>query len=581
MFSLDRSSKLICGELSEEQCQLLFTQSLLFKQLKNTSLESSEYKFSNTSLAYEILSQLDIYKPVDDAFFKDRTGAVVKDSNAFLGLVNDNEYCAKHRLYFTEHSDVLFKEINFILEWSPKTLIRSKVIPPVGLDAQPYINIKMAKEERAKPTYDLLPSINSFFTANWMFLNSEIGKHFSCLTQVSSQIPGSGKLARKDYIVDAINDYVVKFQNRPHCMNHEKFFPKSWILYKKDQCEEFFRAFNSLEYKQLKEEKTIVYIRKIGIGEHRGVGVQPVNEEEEADLRKVYKNGANCGKVDKNYVIQRYIYNPLLLNGNKFDFRMYLLIASTNPVIGYYHDGFLRVSLAAYDVTSDDKKVLLTNLALSEQIYADAKQGNSFEGRSVEELKLAQQWSLERLRGYLLEQGIISDPEWLDNYLRPEFKKAMVHLLRLSSPFYLENSSIYELYGVDFMLDTDLNLWFIEANSGPAFDGYSRPMEKFIIKMLQDHFEVVHGLLRSRMKRIVQFVNKLDENEKMTFDEDGRVVIKSLEQEREAFRRITRNYFEKEFGIKPTNGFSKIFDENLIGTKAYQGLIPEECLKLL
>ena len=71
---------------------------------------------------------------------------------------------------------------------------------------------------------------------------------------------------------------------------------------------------------------------------------------------------------------------------------------------------------------------------------------------------------------------------------------------------------MYELFGVDFMLDTDLGLWFIEANSTPAFDGYSEPMEEFIVKMLQDHAEIVHGLLKSRMKRIITYVNNLTTN---------------------------------------------------------------------
>jgi len=33
-------------------------------------------------------------------------------------------------------------------------------------------------------------------------------------------------------------------------------------------------------------------------------------------------------------------------------------------------------------------------------------------------------WSMEKLSKFLNEKKIINDPNWLDNYLRPEFKKA-------------------------------------------------------------------------------------------------------------------------------------------------------------
>ena len=255
-----------------------------------------------------------------------------------------------------------------------------------------------------------------------------------------------------------------------------------------------------------------------------------------------------------------------------------LLVASTNPLMVYYHDGFLRVSLAKYDVNSDDKKVLLTNLALSQQIYADAKGGKFFEGKDQEQLRIAQQWSFERLQTYLLDQGIISDPNWLDNYLRPEFKKAMVHLIRLSGSSFYEHSSLYELYGVDFMLDENLNLWFIEANSGPAFGEYSQSMEKFIVKMQRDHLELVNGLLKSRMKRIVAFVNGLIEKGLIRKSEGQEVAVDDLVHKRVAFEGLSRNYFEEEFKPSAGNGFVKIIDAHERAEKKYQGFITAECL---
>lgn len=64
---------------------------------------------------------------------------------------------------------------------------------------------------------------------------------------------------------------------------------------------------------------------------------------------------------------QKYISNPDLLEGHKYDFRIYMLIASTDPLILYYHDGFLRVSLLKFDRHSSEKSVHFANTNLAKK----------------------------------------------------------------------------------------------------------------------------------------------------------------------------------------------------------------------
>jgi len=57
----------------------------------------------------------------------------------------------------------------------------------------------------------------------------------------------------------------------------------------------------------------------------------------------VYMNG---------YLAQKYIHNPLLLDGKKFDFRVYLLVAKATPKIHlFFHEGYLRVNIEPYDLS--------------------------------------------------------------------------------------------------------------------------------------------------------------------------------------------------------------------------------------
>lgn len=57
----------------------------------------------------------------------------------------------------------------------------------------------------------------------------------------------------------------------------------------------------------------------------------------------------------------RYIQNPLLLDGKKFDVRSYLLIACAMPYMVFFGHGYARLTLSLYDPHSSDLSGHLTN----------------------------------------------------------------------------------------------------------------------------------------------------------------------------------------------------------------------------
>lgn len=549
------------------------------RYMSTSPLNRNPQVFEDPILAFKILKQLDTFEPVDPSYYNAMKTPQAKYDEIFLGLHKDNDYCEKHRAYFADHPDHILNEKNFMTDFLHSSLLREKSLPTIGKDLHPSLATSMPHEYKEERTFHLKPNINLFFLSNSLHLYQEIGLNFACLTQMYSRVPGQGTLNRKDKASESIVQYAQRYQNNPKCFDYTKFFPQTWVLYIEEQCSKFFDHFTSEEYFQLKEERKIVYIRKRGLGAHRAEGVQPVDEEEETELRKMYQDGDLCGKIERNYIIQTFVHNPLLLNGHKFDFRIYMLIASTNPLIVYYHDGFLRLSLHPYDITSKDKGVLLTNTELSKPIFEQAAKEGVFHGMNETELRNFQMWSLDTMQKYLLEQGVVKDKDWVNTYLRPEFKRALIHLIRMSQHSFLKRSSIYELFGVDFLIDTNLKLWFLECNSSPVLKGTSEEKEKFLIRMIADHFEIAFGLLKSRVKRILVYVNRLSRQiggNDGPWDKD--IKIKDLEKKREEFRQVTLNRFENEFMPRKENGFLKIIDENESGVDRYMGLLGKECI---
>jgi len=541
----------------------------------NTNLTTSKLAFEDPGLANLVLKELDVFEPNYNNWPEEKWDRKYK--GYYLGLAPDDDYCDKHREYFTQNPDYVFSESNYVSSYLPQHFARKFALDQIGTNVQPDVQyLKKRNPKRSRPDVDLAIDSSLIVTGSTMFYKRHVGKQFSCLGQMSNHIPGHDSLYQKDQAAIGLIEYAKKYEDRPQCLRSDRFFPKNYLLTDKEQCLEFFQVLESEKYQELKEERNIVFMRKI-VGMHGGFGVFPVDSKEEQVIRKMYANGERCGEEKQNNIVQAFIHNPLLLNGRKSDVRLYMLVASTNPLIVYYHDGYFRVSLTDYDMNTEDQSALITNTAFS-SVLAEAEKTGSYQGKTYDEWKDEQTWLFDKFQNHIIEKGLTADENWMDNHFRPECKKAMIHLLRMSQHNFLKRSSLFEFYAIDFMLDEDLNLWFIEANALPGLAEWTPDFTKFDGQMLRDEFDIIFRLLRSRMKRVFNFVNDLiNEGGAKRIAED-KVEIDNLAENIEAFKKISMNYFEPEYEPTDDNSWHKIIDENHQGVERYAGLISEECL---
>jgi len=101
----------------------------------------------------------------------------------------------------------------------------------------------------------------------------------------------------------------------------------------------------------------------------------------------------------------------------------------------------------------------------------------------------------------------------------------------------------------------------------------------FMTKMIHAQFDIIFGLLRSRMKRVVLFINKISKSIPAKFiSKKGKVkFVPEMAKVRQEFNKLNKNKFETEFENYDTTEFYKVVDDNYIGPKRYADLLPREC----
>merc|ERR1712139_622447 len=179
-------------------------------------------------------------------------------------------------------------------------------------------------------------------------------------------------------------------------------------------------------------------------------------DDESTSRRKAPNDDEDEQKKEAEpYVVQRYLSNPLLIGGKKFDLRLYVLVTSYAPLVVYmYRSGFARFSHTRFSMNSADLSnamVHLTNVAIQKQSDSyDEKRGGK--------------WDLHHLKLYLMSR---EDPDKVENLFSAIQDVVMASLLAVQKVM-IQDKHCFELYGYDIMISDDLKPWLIEVNASPS-----------------------------------------------------------------------------------------------------------------
>jgi tubulin polyglutamylase TTLL6/13 len=334
--------------------------------------------------------------------------------------------------------------------------------------------------------------------------------------QKINHFPGMSALSRKNNLAQNLNLMLKAFPE------DYEFFPETWVL-PKDLFELKYRTkFNILI---IKPEASC-----------QGKGITLVKKLED---------------IPERCIIQRYISTPFLIDGLKFDLRLYVLITGCDPLRIFLHkEGLVRFATDQYI----DPRNNLENHFMHLTNYAINKKNPKFQFEP-DSVSLGHKRRISWLLCYLQENGHDSERLWDD--ISCLVTKTIIsgtpyisHLYRTCHPDDPTNSMCFEVLGFDVIIDNCLKPWLLEVNHSPSFTTEAQIDCEVKKEVIQDTLKLLNITKENRDIFSKESKNRLKDRNSLKINE-----YKKWKDKERIKWKFQRDVFEQQ----QDTGFKKIY----------------------
>ncbi|XP_045158569.1 tubulin polyglutamylase TTLL7-like [Mercenaria mercenaria] len=261
-----------------------------------------------------------------------------------------------------------------------------------------------------------------------------------------NHFPGMGEVTRKDNLA---RNMMKMAKAVPEEYN---FVPRTWILPSDYNIIQNYMK----DLKAHKKSKTFI--------------VKPSNGAQGHGI-SLYKNLEKI-PAQEHFIVQEYVEKPLLMDGYKFDLRIYVLITSCDPLrVFLFNDGLVRMSTEKYLPPAENNIshlfMHLTNYSVNKhnEFYEKGASLDAGSKRSIKSFNeylrrndydVALLW--RNISDMIVKTLIVAEPHILHAY----------RMCRPGAPA-VGDSVCFEVLGFDVLIDRKLRPWLLEINRSPSF----------------------------------------------------------------------------------------------------------------
>ncbi|XP_063414069.1 tubulin polyglutamylase TTLL7-like isoform X2 [Mytilus trossulus] len=428
---------------------------------------------------------------------------------------------------------------------SPKKKRKKKNPIIVNLSGTRYEVIRqMAEKLGFTPSKDDDP--NGYLIWNDSFVSAERINELKPFQRIN-HFPGMGEITRKDCLARNMLKVSKEFPEE------YGFIPKSWIL-----PSDYSQLVNySKDLKSKKKSKTFIIKPSNGA---QGHGIQ------------LFKNAEKIPATE-HFIVQEYIEKPFLLDGYKFDLRIYVLITSCDPLrVFLFNDGLVRMSTEKYQNPAESNinhmYMHLTNYSVNKHNEYYEK-GESVDSGSKRSIAFLNEYLRNKDRDVALMWRNISD------MIVKTLLVSMPHLLhayRMCRPCAPSGSDsvCFEVLGFDVLLDRNLKPWLLEINRSPSFgtdekidwDIKSALIEN-TIKLLNikvsDKRRNINAQKQEAQKRLYRTGKRPDAPDVSEYEKRRIHFEKRKEELKELLARIKKQSLREDYDNRNMGKFRRIF----------------------
>jgi len=251
-----------------------------------------------------------------------------------------------------------------------------------------------------------------------------------------------------------------------------KIVPETWIVNKKEHIDLFKRNFN----------KQNIYILKKNIQQKKGIYLSNNFED-------ILKNMNNYN------IIQKYINNTFLINKRRITLRIYLLIVYEKNNLNFY---IHKTGKCLYTTKNYNK---FTKKKILDSDYS------SFITSSPNNLDLdiynKNPHTLKELKEYLTK----------NNYNYDLLYKNIIKNIKIIKTCYYNilynknkicNNTCFQLFGMDYIFNNNLDTFLLEINKGPNMVPVSKKDFKLKYNIIEDVFDKVKFIKKNKQNLFIK-----------------------------------------------------------------------------